>query len=491
MAMASQTSQSETADLYSRVKSSTDKFFATLREAKSLETQGKTNLALLEYEQCLNIIDDVSSVPLTRPTDLSLEWTEVENILQYLKTEKKEILNRILQLQRDSGSNMAVECRPVQSPPSYQEATRSDEEQSSASETLEPPVSYNQLSAMLSDLRMDIEQSSMAILLVSCDNSQVFFIADDGQVTSPSEKSNVKIFMLEGINSESQQRYFLCIEDIYYPLVANSSPCLRTEYGAFVFPDIENRNSAIGVLVPPEHLELFTDVLEGVLKKSLRKQSGKAREKGHNISAHIVKGATFLSNGLVKGAEKTSNFMNNSTPGLLNYINPSQNDTHVCSSMKKGVKVAKNVTSTAADVTCFVAGKIGTASCAVGKFLAPHVHKGGTKILTGVTNMDKNEASEKMTNVFDIAAGAIEGFSIVYDGLEKSGIMLGNSISNNTVLIVHHKFGNHVSEVTQDTFETVGHGLRFTRSVKEFGPKNIIKSTVKETGRAMMVPDND
>jgi len=27
--------------------------------------------------------------------------------------------------------------------------------------------------------------------------------------------------------------------------------------------------------------------------------------------------------------------------------------------------------------------------------------------------------------------------------------------------------------------------------VKEFGPKNIIKSTVKETGRAMMVPDND
>lgn len=124
-----------------------------------------------------------------------------------------------------------------------------------------------------------------------------------------------------------------------------------------MFPDIENRNSAIGVLVPPEHLELFTDVLESVLKKSLRKQSGKAREKGHNISAQIVKGATFLSNGLVKGAEKTSNFMNNSTPGLLNYINPSQNDTHVCSSMKKGVKVAKNVTSTAADVTCFV-GKI-------------------------------------------------------------------------------------------------------------------------------------
>jgi len=110
---------------------------------------------------------------------------------------RKEILNRIVELQRDSGSNMAVDCRPLQSPPSYQEATRSDEEQSNNSET-ELSVSYNQLSAMLNDLRVDIEQSSTAILLFSCDNSQVFFIAADGQVTSPSEKSNVKIFMLEG-----------------------------------------------------------------------------------------------------------------------------------------------------------------------------------------------------------------------------------------------------------------------------------------------------
>lgn len=88
--------------------------------------------------------------------------------------------------------------RPLQSPPSYQEATRSDEEQSNVSVTMEPPISYNQLSAMLNDLRMDIEQSSTASVLFNCDNSQVFFIPANGQVTSPSERSNVKIFMLEG-----------------------------------------------------------------------------------------------------------------------------------------------------------------------------------------------------------------------------------------------------------------------------------------------------
>lgn len=59
--------------------------------------------------------------------------------------------------------------------------------------------------------------------------------------------------------------------------------------------------------------------------------------------------------------------------------------------------------------------------------------------MTGVTNMDHDTASKKLTDVFDIAAGAIEGFGIVYDGLAKSGIMLGSSISNNTVLIVRHK----------------------------------------------------
>lgn len=91
--------------------------------------------------------------------------------------------------------------RPLQSPPSYEEATRSDEGRSVISEPLdqEPTaVSFNQLSAMLNDLRIDIEQSSTAIVLFSCDNSQVFFIPDNGQVTSPSERSNIKIFMLEG-----------------------------------------------------------------------------------------------------------------------------------------------------------------------------------------------------------------------------------------------------------------------------------------------------
>lgn len=88
--------------------------------------------------------------------------------------------------------------RPLQSPPSYEEATRSDDERSNISELPEPPVSYSQLSSMLADLRLDIEQSSTAIVIFSCNDAQIFFIPANGQITSPSERSNVKIFMLEG-----------------------------------------------------------------------------------------------------------------------------------------------------------------------------------------------------------------------------------------------------------------------------------------------------
>lgn len=113
---------------------------------------------------------------------------------------RKEILNRIVELQRNSGSNdMAVE-RPLQSPPSYQEATScSGDDQSNISEP-DGQVSFSQLSEMLRDLRVDIDQSSEAIVLISCERAQVFFISANGQVTSPSMGSNLKIFMLEGIH---------------------------------------------------------------------------------------------------------------------------------------------------------------------------------------------------------------------------------------------------------------------------------------------------
>lgn len=116
---------------------------------------------------------------------------------------RKEILNKIVELQRDNGSTMYVD-RPIQSPPSYQETILSDEERSNTKEcdnntnVLETSVSYNQLSTMLNELRRDLERNCPTALLFNCSDSQIFFIPIDGQVSSPLEKSTVKIFMLDG-----------------------------------------------------------------------------------------------------------------------------------------------------------------------------------------------------------------------------------------------------------------------------------------------------
>lgn len=81
---------------------------------------------------------------------------------------------------------------------------------------------------------------------------------------------------------------------------------------------------------------------------------------------------------------------------------------------------------------------MGIATSKLGKFLAPHIQKRGTQILQTAFNMSEQEASSKVNAVLTVAAGAVEGFSTVYEGLEKSALVLGKSLKDNTVKVVHH-----------------------------------------------------
>ena len=87
----------------------------------------------------------------------------------------------------------------------------------------------------------------------------------------------------------------------------------------------------------------------------------------------------------------------------------------------------------------FSASKIVSCTVALGRYLAPHIQRQGTKLLSLTCNLTEQEASNKMNGVLDVAAGAAEGFGTVYDGLEKSARLLANSLANNTVKIVEHK----------------------------------------------------
>lgn len=87
---------------------------------------------------------------------------------------------------------------------------------------------------------------------------------------------------------------------------------------------------------------------------------------------------------------------------------------------------------------CVVAGKVGTATLALGRYLAPHIQRGGTKLLSRV-GVGEQAAADGVGGVLTVAAGAVEGFGTIYTGLEQSAGILGTSLTDNTVQIVHHK----------------------------------------------------
>lgn len=90
-----------------------------------------------------------------------------------------------------------------------------------------------------------------------------------------------------------------------------------------------------------------------------------------------------------------------------------------------------------------------------------------------------------MNGVLNLTAGAVEGFGTVYSGLEKSAGILGNSLSNNSVKIIQHKYGPSAGEVAAGAFDTVGNIINVSQNVNYMTPKGLAKKAAKNTGKAI------
>jgi len=86
-----------------------------------------------------------------------------------------------------------------------------------------------------------------------------------------------------------------------------------------------------------------------------------------------------------------------------------------------------------------IVNQVGNATMALGRHLAPHVQRAGTRFLQKTTAKDEADASKKMDQVLEVTSGAVAGFGTLYMGLESAATVLANSIANNTVQIVHHR----------------------------------------------------
>lgn len=446
-------------ETYEILKRKHDEVTKTLDLAKQNDEQGNRELALINYKLSITLIDEALTTPVALPDDpddVDETWHSGLKIVKVLKRTRGEVMHRIAML---SPSSSVSDGYPRESSKLKQPTTR--------------PRTFMELAEALQSFEYDFTDTknlpSVLELLFSCKGVKLYHINVNGEVTTTDEASILRIVRLDqDLTQNLDATYFMQIipssaaeeiqrEDglendeagldnsiendnvdddndfdekpsakkvrentppkqtdssLIYPLIPGVSPCFRTEYGAFIFPDIQSevQGAAIGIVVSQSADEIVMEILEAILHGIVRQKEGEEDEEGEEteakrerryaserISDNIVQGACFISNGLVKGTEQVGKLVSYTTPYLISKINGApQNAPPVSNKVMNGVEIAKTATGIAVGVTGYVAGKVGTATVALGKFLAPHVHAQGSKLLSKSMGFSTDDAKDKV-----------------------------------------------------------------------------------------------
>ncbi|KAH8343967.1 hypothetical protein KR084_002755, partial [Drosophila pseudotakahashii] len=522
--------ENEFLNAYASIKTAYKAAMTQVELAVNHEEQESQGQAIEAYELALKMMDDTFAIPVGLPDEIEAvqtEWNDACALIQKLKSAKTEVTYRLKVLRSqnqpiDDEALEAVEESRTEvdaNRPLLAENPSTHYDISNASGT---PKTYRELADGLRKL-LAVPDSNALLDELFRAQVKMYRIEANGTVTSISGSSTMSLVMctvggewkyLSGIyfiqcsmpNEETGMIWL-------YPLVPSITNCYRTEYGAFIFPDMECQQpgNAFGLMLTKDSQpslgsdeelqdlqQFFLDLLEAVLagtveqlKSPTSQRAGFASDSAsgsEQVSRHIVSAADFIARNLVKGAEKTGGLMLRSTPYLISKMTPASADapTQVPSSVQTSVEVAQKVTHAAAGMTGWIAGKVGTASMAVGRYLAPHIQEQGSKLLQKGFGYESSEANSTMEGAMTIAAGAVEGVSTVFDGLETSAKILGGSLSQNSVKIIEHKYGQPAGNLASGTFDTVGNVFVVSQNVNYITPKGIAKKMVKRTGEAVV-----
>lgn len=121
----------------------------------------------------------------------------------------------------------------------------------------------------------------------------------------------------------------------------------------------ESSGSAIGLILPsdadPSAYELLESVLYGIVGQAKPpKDICPPDDLSGKISNGIVTGASYLSRGLIFGAEKLGTLLTDNTPKLIQRMNGAEQPTEISPKVQKSMQMAETATNKAAQVTGFV-----------------------------------------------------------------------------------------------------------------------------------------
>lgn len=421
---------------------------STIELAKQNESQGNKEIALINYKLCISLIDEALATPVALPDDpdeVDETWNMGLKIVKSLKRTRGEVMHSIAILS-----------------PSTSEANVSILANNALGSTGTPkrPRTFMELAEALQNFEYDSEDMknlpNVLELLFSCEGVKLYHINANGEVSTAEESSTLRIIRLDqDLIQNLDATYFMQIirssaaeeiqtqdadidddldekpsakkvtentppklsdSSVIYPLVPGVSPCFRTEYGAFIFPDIQSEihGAAIGIVVPKSTDAIVFEILEAILHGIVQQKDqdkieeeeaeGESEEESRRkrsyaserVSENIIQGACIISNGLVKGTEQVGRFVSYTTPYIISKLNKAPENASVPNKVSNSIEIAKSATGIAVGVTSFVAEKVGNATMALGKFLAPHVHAQGSRLLSKSMGCSTDEAQDKV-----------------------------------------------------------------------------------------------
>ncbi|XP_042859722.1 spartin-like isoform X2 [Penaeus japonicus] len=507
-----------------------EEFVKTYREAYkyidhgiTLATQNLHTQAGSVLQKGLAFIDKALTIKIEN-FDCSGEkiqqYAEMQN---KMRCTRKEVLNHFTDSQSVSSQSGGATASGLEdAPPSYEDYLRSLDSGTSSSEganasTSTSTASYPRLSALNPQVQeaafSEISSESPIVtpvmspqngeMIFQIENGvQIFFIYPDGRVTSPSYPSFLAVFTFpEPIGHSTgpnAARGFLQVGEWSYPLIPARSPVLHSFYGAYMFPDVTNSvpGSSVGIIIPDtvekEMLEFFEQILMQLTSYQEQKvPEGVDAEKQteiiqHSTSERIASGAEAISKGVVWGASKLSELISIGSENLKGYVQPEENKREIDPKWQTTAKVARDVSGKAVKVSGFLLSQVGKATMALGRRVAPHIQKHGTRAISHLTGQKEADASSNVEGVLEVAAGAVKGASTVYMSLESAAATLASSITQNTVKVVTHKYGEEAGSLTDNTLCAVGQTALVGHNIASLGVKGIAKRTAKDTGKALI-----
>ncbi|XP_060047531.1 spartin isoform X3 [Erinaceus europaeus] len=345
---------------------------------------------------------------------------------------------------------------------------------------------------------------------------QIFFVNPAGEVSAPSYPGYLRIvrFLDNSLDTVlNRPPGFLQVCDWLYPLVPDRSPVLKCTVGAYMFPDtmLQAAGCFVGVVLsselPEDDRELFEDLLRQMSDLRLQgkgtpseevnlshivpyepvseEKAKELPEWSEKVAQNILSGASWVSWGLVKGAEFTGKAIQKGASKLREKIQPEEKPVEVSPAVTKGLHIAKQATGGAAKVSQFLVDGVCTVANCVGKELAPHVKKHGSKLVPESLKKDKNGKSP-LDGAMVVAASSVQGFSTVWQGLECAAKCIVNNVSAETVQTVRYKYGHNAGEATHDAVDSAINVGVTAYNIDNIGIKAIVKKTAKQTGHTIL-----